>query len=153
MIKCFPYTRIVFSNLTILNDFICLWYLKKCELVTQRILCFLSANSFFQRWNIEQGSTKREFTRSDGIRNSGKLWTFLLVVFGLVWVFLALVRNLLLEWKLKGLDFKKRAVWQLALICLFWCIWKEHNWKTFEDEEPFDKRLKDFFIWLILEWS
>ena len=39
-----------------------------------------------------------------------ELCTFLLAAFGLVWVFLALMRNLLLEWKFKGLDKKKRAV-------------------------------------------
>lgn len=27
--------------------------------------------------------------------------------------------------EIKGLDKKKRVVWHLALICLFWYIWKE----------------------------
>ena len=84
------------------------------------------------------------------------LWTFLLAVFGLVWVLPALVRNLLLQWKIKkvkGLHKKKTAVWCLAQICLFWCIWKEHNWRVFEDEELSHQRVKDFFIWLLLEWS
>ena len=71
-----------------------------------------------------------------------ELCTFLLAAFGLVWVFLALMRNLLLEWKFKGLDKKKRIVWHLALICLFWCILKEHNGKTFEDDELLDQILK-----------
>ena len=31
-----------------------------------------------------------------------ELWTLLLSYFGLVWVFPTLVRNLLLEWKVKG---------------------------------------------------
>ena len=38
-----------------------------------------------------------------------ELWMFLLAIFGLVWVFPTLVRNLLLEWKVKRLDKKKRA--------------------------------------------
>ena len=57
-----------------------------------------------------------------------ELWCFfffLSVVFGLVCVFPSLVKNLLLQWKVKGLNKKKRVVWRLALICLFWCIWKE----------------------------
>ena len=54
-----------------------------------------------------------------------ELWTLLLSSFGLVWVFPASVRNLLLEWKVKGLEKKRRAVWRLASICLFWCIWGE----------------------------
>ena len=48
-----------------------------------------------------------------------QLWTMLLTTFGLVWVFPASVRNLLLEWKFKGLGKKKRAVWRLAPIYLF----------------------------------
>ena len=42
-----------------------------------------------------------------------ELRTLLLVVFGLAWVLPASVRNLLLEWKLKGLEKKKRVVWRL----------------------------------------
>ena len=38
-----------------------------------------------------------------------ELWTFLLVVFGLVWVFSTSVRNLLIERKFKGLN-KKRSI-------------------------------------------
>ena len=53
-----------------------------------------------------------------------ELWTLLLSSFGLVWVFPALVRNLLLEWKVKGLGKKRRTVWRLAPICPFWCIWR-----------------------------
>ena len=56
-----------------------------------------------------------------------ELWTFLLSSFGLVWVFLDLVRNLLLEWKVKDLGKKRRVVWRLVPICLFWYIWVERN--------------------------
>ena len=55
------------------------------------------------------------------------LWTMLLTSFGLVLVLPDLVRNLLLEWKVKGLIKKKRAVWRLTPMCLFWCIWGERN--------------------------
>ena len=48
-----------------------------------------------------------------------ELWTMLLTTFGLVWVFPTSMRNLLLEWKIKGQGKKKRAFWPLALICLF----------------------------------
>ena len=39
-----------------------------------------------------------------------EFWTLLLATFDLVWVFLASMRNLLLEWKLNGLGMNKRAV-------------------------------------------
>ena len=51
-----------------------------------------------------------------------ELWTLLLSFFGVVWVFPASIRNLLLGWKIKGLGKKRRAVWRLASFCLFWCI-------------------------------
>ena len=48
-----------------------------------------------------------------------ELWTLLLSSFGLVWVFLASVRNLLLEWKVKGLGKKRRVVWDWRLFVFF----------------------------------
>ena len=39
-----------------------------------------------------------------------ELWPLLLSSFGVVWVFPASVRNLLLEWKVKGLGKKRRVV-------------------------------------------
>ena len=80
-------------------------------------------------------------------------WTVLLTFFGLVWVFLDSMRNLLLEWKVKGLRKKKRPVWRLALICLFWSIWGERNRRTFQEEEMFDQSLRKLFTRSLLEWS
>ena len=60
------------------------------------------------------------------------------------------VRNLLLEWKFKGLDKKRSIVLRMALICLFWWIWKEHDRRTLDD---LDQRLKELFIKSLLEWS
>ena len=57
-----------------------------------------------------------------------ELWTLLLSSFGVVWVFPASVRNLLLKWKVKGLGKKRRAVWRLASICLF-CVFGESETK------------------------
>ena len=82
-----------------------------------------------------------------------QLWTMLLTTFGLVWVFQTSMRNLLLEWKFKGLGKKKRAVWQLASIYLFWCIWGESNQMTFKNEELSDQRLRVLFFKSLVEWS
>ena len=59
--------------------------------------------------------------------------------FGLVWVFPTLVRNLLLEWKVKGLGKNKKVVWRLVPICLFWCSWRERNQIMFQEEELSEK--------------
>ena len=57
-----------------------------------------------------------------------EFWTLLFSSFGVVWVFSASVRNLLLKWKVKGLGKKRRAVWRLASICLF-CVFRESETK------------------------
>ena len=81
------------------------------------------------------------------------LWTVLLTSFGPVWVFPNSMKKLLLEWKVKGLRKKKRAVWRLTPICLFWCTWEKQNWRTFQEEEMFDQSLRKLFTCSLLEWS
>ena len=82
-----------------------------------------------------------------------ELWRMLLSSFGVVWVFPASVRNLLLKWKVKGLGKKKQAVWGLAPICLFWCIWGERNRRMLQEEAMSDTCLRNLFFWSLLEWS
>lgn len=50
----------------------------------------------------------------------------------------------LMGWKLHGMD--KRKAWRLALLCLFWCVWREQNNWTFKQEELLDQKLKETFI-------
>ncbi|KAJ9701144.1 hypothetical protein PVL29_006475 [Vitis rotundifolia] len=82
-----------------------------------------------------------------------ELWTLLLSNFGVMWVFPASVRNLLLEWKIKGLGKKRCAVWRMVPICLFWCIWGERNRRTFQEEEMSDTSLRNLFSRSLFEWS
>ena len=73
--------------------------------------------------------------------------------FGVVWVFPNSVKNLLLEWKIKGLEKKRSVVWKMAPIYLFWCIWGERNRRVFQEEEKLDTSLKNLFLRSLLEWS
>ncbi|RVX08739.1 putative ribonuclease H protein [Vitis vinifera] len=82
-----------------------------------------------------------------------ELWTVVLSSFGVVWVFPNSVRNLLLEWKIKGLEKKRSVVWKMVPICLFWCIWGERNRRMFQEEEKSDMSLKNLFLRALLEWS
>ena len=82
-----------------------------------------------------------------------ELWTVVLSSFGVVRVFPNSVRNLLLEWKIKGLEKKRSVVWKMAPICLFWCIWGERNRRVFQEEEKSDTSLKNLFLRSLLEWS
>ena len=78
---------------------------------------------------------------------------FVSIIFWTSVVFPASVRNLLLEWKVKGLGKKKRLVWRLVPICLSWCICREHNQRTFQKEELSDQCLRNLFFRSLLEWS
>ena len=82
-----------------------------------------------------------------------ELWTLLLSSFGVVWVFLDSVRNLLLEWKIKGLGKKRSVVWRMTPISLFWCILGERNRRMFHEEEMSDMSLRNLFLRSLLEWS
>ena len=82
-----------------------------------------------------------------------ELWTVVLSSFGVVRVFPNSVRNLLLEWKIKGLEKKRSVVWKMTPICLFWCIWGERNRRMFQEEEKSDMSLKNLFLRALLEWS
>lgn len=74
------------------------------------------------------------------------LWAFLLSIFCKKRVFPVTVRNLLLEWKFKGLDKKSGHVWQMTPLCWFRCIWKTQNRKIFNGEKLADQQLKESFI-------
>ena len=63
------------------------------------------------------------------------------------------VRNLLLEWKIKGLGKKRNVVWRMTPICLFWCIWGERNRRMFQEEEMSNTSLRNLFLRSPLEWS
>ena len=82
-----------------------------------------------------------------------ELWTLLLSSFGVMWVFPESVRDLLLEWKIKGLGKKRSVVWRMTPICLFWCIWGERNQRLFKGEEMLDMSLRNLFLRSLLEWS
>ena len=81
------------------------------------------------------------------------LWNFLFSSFGVMWVLPDSVRNLLLEWKMKGMGKKRSVVWKMAPICLFWCIWGERNRRTFLEEEMSNTSLRKLFLRSLLEWS
>ena len=82
-----------------------------------------------------------------------ELWTLLLSSFGVVWVLPESMRNLFLEWKIKGLGKKRSVVWKMAPICLFWFIWGERNQRIFQEEEMSDTSLRKLFLRSLLEWS
>lgn len=75
-----------------------------------------------------------------------QLWKMLLAIFGLQWVISSSVEDSLLGYKFQRLDKQCKKVWCSAPLCLFWCIWKEHNNHAFNGKEQSDKKLKRFLL-------
>ena len=60
------------------------------------------------------------------------LWSFVFITFGLSWVVLRSIPDLLFGWW-NWLGKHSSQIWNLVPLCIFWCIWKEWNRRTFED--------------------
>ena len=45
------------------------------------------------------------------------------------------------------------SIWNLAPLCLMWCLWRERNMRTFEDMESSDDQLLASFSSSLFDWS
>ena len=79
---------------------------------------------------------------------TGVLWDLLFSLFGVSWIFSALLKDSLLGWKGTFLAKDKRRVWIAGLLCIFWTIWKTKNDIVFRDEVLSIQRLKSLFVHL-----
>ena len=55
-----------------------------------------------------------------------QLWSFVLKSFGISWVLPRTVPNLLFGWW-NWLGKHSSNIWNLVMLCLLWCLWKERN--------------------------
>ena len=83
---------------------------------------------------------------------ASSLWQMVLALFGMHWVFSVSIKEVLLSWKGARIGKKKRKVWRVAPLCLFWVIWKERNRRAFEDCSWTEQRLKNSFLYLWWDW-
>jgi hypothetical protein len=60
------------------------------------------------------------------------LWYSLFSRFGLSWAMLLWVIDLLACWWSLGRS-RSATVWKMAPTCVFWCLWRERNNRSFED--------------------
>ena len=79
------------------------------------------------------------------------VWMLLLSLFGVSWVFPFSVKETLLGWRGSFVGKKRKVVWQVEPLCLFWAIWKARNKIAFEDSVLSIQRLKASFVYLL--WS
>ena len=61
------------------------------------------------------------------------LWMYMLRLFGIDWVMLGSVMDLLFCWY-HWLGKHSFDIWNLVPGCLMWIIWIERNWQSFKDE-------------------
>ena len=81
------------------------------------------------------------------------LWNFILSLFGLHWVMLRDVRDLLACWWVGRGRSKIKELWNLIPHGVFWCIWWERNSRSFEGKERNMMELKELLIHTLMDWS
>ena len=80
------------------------------------------------------------------------LWSFVFKTFGLSWVIPRSIPDLLFGWW-NWLGKHSSQIWNLVPLCILWCIWKERNWRTFEDLHSSDDRILASFSGTLFDWS
>uniref|UniRef100_A0A7N2LG27 COP9 signalosome complex subunit 8 n=1 Tax=Quercus lobata TaxID=97700 RepID=A0A7N2LG27_QUELO len=80
------------------------------------------------------------------------LWSMVFRSFGISWVLPRSVADMLFGWW-NWFGKHSSGVWNLAPLCLMWCIWREHNWRTFEDRDKSDDQLLAYFSGSLFDWS
>lgn len=80
------------------------------------------------------------------------LWTAIFSRFGLSWVMPHRVVDLFACWWTGGRS-RNAVVWKMVPSCLMWCLWRERNDRTFEDQERTLEELKSFFFFTLFSWT
>ena len=80
------------------------------------------------------------------------LWCFVFRIFGISWVPSCTVSDFLFSWW-NWLGKHSSYIWNLVPLCLMWCIWREHNWRTFEDLDRSEDQLLALFSGSLFDWA
>ena len=81
-----------------------------------------------------------------------RLWSFVFITFGLSWVIPRSIPDLLFGWW-NWLGKHSSQIWNLVPLCIFWCIWKERNRRTFEDLDSSSDQMLASFSGTLFDWS
>ena len=79
-------------------------------------------------------------------------WSLVFRSFGISWVLQRSVADTLFAWW-NWLVKHSSSIWNLALLCLMWCIWRESNWRTFEEMESSGDQLLASLSGSLYDWS
>ena len=83
---------------------------------------------------------------------ASQLWSLVFRSFGISWVLPRSIADTLFGWW-NWFGKHSSRVWNLAPLCLMWCIWRERNWRTFEDRDKSDDQLLAYFSGSLFDWS
>jgi hypothetical protein len=81
------------------------------------------------------------------------IWHFVLNNFGISWVTLGNVPQLLNCWKFFGYGHPREVMWKVIPALLMWSILRERNRRLFEDSESNVLLLKSFFLRSLPDWT
>ena len=81
-----------------------------------------------------------------------QLWSLVFRSFGISWVLPRSIADTLFGWW-NWFGKHSSRVWNLAPLCLMWCIWRKRNWRTFEDRDKSDDQLLADFSGSLFYWS
>ena len=80
------------------------------------------------------------------------MWNLLFSLFGVAWILSCLVKETLLGWHGAFVGKTHKKAWQMALLYIFWSVWKERNLLAFGNEELSLHRLKYYFLCNLWSW-
>ena len=79
------------------------------------------------------------------------IWSFVFITFGLSWVVPRSIPDLLFGWW-NWLGKHSSQIWNLVPLCIFWCIWKERNQRTFKDLDSSGDQMLASFSGTLFDW-
>ena len=85
------------------------------------------------------------------MKRQGKYGSCSLLCLECIGCFLPRLWKTLLGWKGSFLGKKRRTIWNVGPLCLFWLIWKTRNIIAFKGSALSMQKLKAFFVYLL--WS
>ena len=81
------------------------------------------------------------------------LWNLFLSIVGASWVFPCSVLHTLLAWQGTAMGIKRKKIWMVALLCLFWTLWHSRNRLVFENEVTSAQKIKANFVTNLWTWA
>ena len=81
------------------------------------------------------------------------LWDFVFRIINLTWVMPGRVGDVLVCWSRKFADPLAQVIWKMILFCIWWCLWREHNQRCFDDSTMSSNQLQDTFLLSIYLWA